>query len=200
MLRVRDALALYALAVAGLILVGGALASGGYLGLAASEVLIVAAPVALVARARGDRLGLVRPSARALIGGALVGVSAWAVLTVFVLPLQEKIAPTPKALEEALTHVVSGATWAVLLVVAVLPALCEELLLRGALTLSLRRALGATPTVVVSAVLFAILHGSAYRLLPTFLLGVAFAVMALRAGSIVPGMLAHALSLTTRSS
>jgi membrane protease YdiL (CAAX protease family) len=194
MLRVRDALALYLLAVLGLITVGSVLAGVGLLGLAASELGLVALPTVLVARARGDRLGLVRPGGAALAGAALIGASAWAFLAIVVLPIQERIAPTPRGLEESLERATSGATWAVLLAVAALPAVCEELLCRGAIAFALRRRAGPVVAVLVSALLFALLHGSPYRLAPTFLLGIAFGAIALRSGSIVPTMLAHALN------
>lgn len=193
-MRVRDALALYVLAVVGLVTVGGLFARWGLPGLAATEVLLVALPSVLVGRARGDRLGLVRPRATAVLGAALVGASAWLVLAMVVLPLQERIAPTPPGLEEQLERVTSGPAWAVLLAVAIVPAICEELLCRGAIAFALRRRAGPVVAVVVSSLLFALLHGSIYRLAPTFFLGVAFAAIALRSGSVVPTMVAHALN------
>jgi membrane protease YdiL (CAAX protease family) len=148
----------------------------------------------LHARSRVDRLGLVRPSGRALAGAALVGLSGWAVLAAWILPLQDRIAPTPPGLEEALANATAGPTWAVVCAVALVPAVCEELLCRGALTFALRRRAPAAAAVLVSALLFAALHGSPYRFVPTFLLGVLFGAIALRAGSIVPTILAHAVN------
>src|SRR6266568_5472648 len=143
MLRVRDALALYLLAVAGLVGLGGLFAGYGLPGLASLEILVVALPTVLLASARGDRLGLVRAPWTALAGSALVGASGWAFLAATVLPIQERIAPTPKGLEETLARLAAGPTWAVLLAVAIVPAVCEELLCRGALAFALRRRSGA---------------------------------------------------------
>ena len=54
-----------------------------------------------------------------------------------------------------------------LAVIAVLPALCEELVMRGVLLPSLARALPAAGAVIVSAALFAAMHGDAYPLRPS---------------------------------
>lgn len=83
--------------------------------------------------------------------------------------------------------------WAVtLLCAAVLPALCEEVLCRGTLLSGLRRSVGDAGGVVLSAFLFATLHLSPYRFLPQFALGIALAVLTVRARSLLPGMLLHA--------
>ena len=46
----------------------------------------------------------------------------------------------------------------------------------------------------VSAALFAILHMSGYRFVPTFLLGLVLGTVALAAGSTIPAMVIHALN------
>jgi membrane protease YdiL (CAAX protease family) len=83
--------------------------------------------------------------------------------------------------------------WAIeLLCAAVLPAVCEEVLCRGTLLSGLRRSVGDAGGVVLSAFLFATLHLSPYRFLPQFALGIALAVLTVRARSLLPGMLLHA--------
>jgi sodium transport system permease protein len=191
---VRAALGTYLACVAALLAMGPWLARFGLAGLAASELLALALPTVLMARATGDRLGWVRPPARAVAGAVLVGASGWAVLAEWILPLQEAVAKTPKALEEGLAQAIAGPTWAVLGAVALVPAVCEELLCRGALAFAIRRRAPAAVAVLASAFLFALLHGSVYRLVPTFLLGVVLGAIALRAGSIVPSMVAHAVN------
>lgn len=79
-----------------------------------------------------------------------------------------------------------------LFVFAVTPAVCEEVLFRGALLSGLRRALPAGTAIVVQALLFGLFHLSPFRLVPTTLLGLALGLFAHRTGSIVPGVLFHA--------
>jgi sodium transport system permease protein len=197
-LSARAALLLYVLALA-LLLSGGALGGGGLLGIAAAEWLFIAAPAVVAARARGRVAAVLHlhwPRPRALAGALLIGASAWLVLAALVLPLQERIAPMPPELVRALEALVGTEAPLVLalLALAVTPAVCEELLCRGALLFSLRGSLGRAGAIAASAALFAALHLSPHRFLPTFLLGLAFGAMALASRSIVPAMVAHAVN------
>jgi sodium transport system permease protein len=204
-LTVAGALALYVLAVAAMLTVGALLAAYGLAGIAASEWLCVAAPtlaaVALSPRSRdvATLLGLRPPPAgagRSLLAAALVGASAWVVLGYAIVPLQELIAPAPPALTRALERVAApgGPVLGPLLAVALTPAICEELLCRGAILPALRARLAPSAAILVAALLFGALHLSPYRFVPTFLLGLAFGALAHASGWIVPAMLAHALN------
>ena len=175
----------------------GRLEGSGLLGIMLLEVICFALPPIAYAATLGPpatvlRLGPARP--RALLGAALVGACAWLPLVTLLMPLQQWLAPMPADLARQLADAPRGPLLPVLVAVAVTPALCEELLCRGALLFSLRSRMSGPVAVVVSAALFALLHLSPYRLLPTFLLGILFGAVSLRAGSIVPGMLAHALN------
>jgi sodium transport system permease protein len=75
---------------------------------------------------------------------------------------------------------------------AVVPALCEETLLRGTVLTGLRRSLGPMAAVGISALLFAAMHFTPWRFLPQFVMGVALAILALRSGSLWPAVLLHA--------
>ncbi len=183
------AIAFYGLLVAGLFGYRGPLVVG------LTEVLWFALPAGLVAwrRGFGSTIGFVAPRPRALAGAVLVGASGWAFLATVVLQVQEQLAPTPPALEEALRRAVTPDLLGIVNVV-LLPALCEEILLRGVVSFALANRFGRVAGVVGSAVLFALLHFSLYRLAPTFLLGCSFGAMAIATGSIIPSIVAHALN------
>lgn len=86
----------------------------------------------------------------------------------------------------------------VLFVFAITPAVCEEFFFRGFVLGSLHR-LSTVMAIVVSSVLFGLMHVltsnvlMVERFLPTALIGVLLAVIALRTGSIWPGMIFHAI-------
>jgi sodium transport system permease protein len=82
-------------------------------------------------------------------------------------------------------------TWQLLLYIAVLPAICEELAFRGVLLSGLRRKLRPVALVVVVGLIFGLFHVSLYRIAPTALLGMILTVIALMTGSVFPGMLLH---------
>lgn len=82
--------------------------------------------------------------------------------------------------------------WALLFVLAISPGICEELLFRGALLTAQRRDLSAAKVVLWQALLFGAAHASIYRFAPTAAVGALLACVALRARSVLPGMLLHA--------
>lgn len=81
-----------------------------------------------------------------------------------------------------------------LLILAVSPAVCEEMLFRGALLSSFERRMPAWAAVVLTALLFAVIHLNLFRLVPTFLLGLYLALIVHRTRSIYLSMLAHAVN------
>jgi len=194
-ITVAEALLLVLWSAIGQFLLGGILASAGPVGLTSAEVLFTGLPAIAAARWRGGlpAIGIVRPRARTVAGAALVGATAWAFLGSVVLPLQEKLIPTPQALEEALRRA-AAPNLAALVAVSVVPAICEELLFRGVLAPALDRRFGRVFAVVGSALVFAMCHGALARFAPTFLLGCSYAAIALAARTTVPTMVAHALN------
>ncbi len=80
-----------------------------------------------------------------------------------------------------------------LLAVALFPAFFEELLFRGLLLGRLAAYWDAGSAAWVSAAVFAVMHGPTIALLPLFVGGVYLARLRFRSGSLLPGMLAHAL-------
>ena len=77
---------------------------------------------------------------------------------------------------------------------AVTPAICEEALFRGPILRGLATRLSPLAAAVVTGVLFGLFHFDVWRFLPTGLLGVMLSLIALRARSIIPSMLAHAVN------
>jgi sodium transport system permease protein len=78
-----------------------------------------------------------------------------------------------------------------MLVFAVLPAVCEELAFRGFILTGLRRRFRTGTAIVISSVLFAVAHMNVFQFLPTFVLGLVLGVLAVRGGSVLPGMAYH---------
>lgn len=81
----------------------------------------------------------------------------------------------------------------VLLVVAVLPAVFEEIIFRGVLLKGLE-SFGKTGSVLLCGALFAIYHQNPAQTLYQFCCGAAFALVALKSGSVLPTVLSHFLN------
>jgi membrane protease YdiL (CAAX protease family) len=189
-----EALALYTAAVAVFVLVGAVLGPG-LSTLAAAQVIGLAGPPVAWAIARGDavtRLGLAAPPARAVIGALLIGATFWYVNGWITAPLVERL--DDGGLRRFAAEL-SGPPFALqLLLVAALPAICEELLNRGLLARALRPALGRVLAVLISAALFAALHMSPARFPPMLLFGAVLATLTLAADSLWPAVVAHVVN------
>ena len=79
--------------------------------------------------------------------------------------------------------------WLLLIVIALTPAICEELFFRGILMKSL--AYDPAGAVCLSAALFALMHFDMTKLFPTFALGLFIGWVVLRTGNLKAGMLLH---------
>jgi len=86
-----------------------------------------------------------------------------------------------------------GAIAQYLVVLGVLPAVAEELAFRGFILSGLRRRFSPGTAVVFSSFLFALYHFNVFQLIPAFVLGLVLGTLALRTGSVLPGMLFHLL-------
>lgn len=73
---------------------------------------------------------------------------------------------------------------------AVVPALCEEFLFRGAILTQLKP-FGNTAAIVVSAVLFGLMHQNVLQILYTTMLGIVLGIICVRIGSLWCGVLLH---------
>jgi sodium transport system permease protein len=78
-----------------------------------------------------------------------------------------------------------------LLVLAVLPALCEELAFRGFILTGLRRRFSPWTAVFLSSFLFALFQMNVFQFVPHFVLGAILALIALRTNSVAPSMVFH---------
>ena len=81
-----------------------------------------------------------------------------------------------------------------LLIIGMLPALCEELLFRGAVMYNVVNGAGTVKAIFLTAFLFCLYHGSIEQTIYQFVCGCVFALLAVRSGSVLPSMLAHFLN------
>lgn len=78
-----------------------------------------------------------------------------------------------------------------ILMIAVTPAICEELLFRGYLQRNAERAFGIVGAIIVVGFVFGAYHLQPTKLLPLSALGALFAWMVWRSGSLWPAIVAH---------
>ncbi len=162
----------------------------GPLPAAAASFVVTAAVVLKVAHDLGLSLGVTRAPSRFWVAAVLIGMSVW------LLDLQIVTLVNPPKVSDTLDQVVArDPLWATMLVLAVLPAIGEELLFRGVLLRSLaHRRDRRWIAVGVSAIVFSTYHLDPPQIVGTLLFGIALGTLATGARSIVPGMLAHFLN------
>jgi membrane protease YdiL (CAAX protease family) len=126
----------------------------------------------------------------------LAGLGACATLSfgVLVTVAQQALMPLDpfwtKLIEDTFLPLSGGAS---LLLLALLPGICEELLFRGAVLGLLRKGMPGGWAVLLQAALFAVAHLYGFRWLPTFGVGLAAGWLVLRTGSLLPAMVLHTL-------
>ncbi len=81
----------------------------------------------------------------------------------------------------------------VLLLLAFLPAVCEEIAFRGVILSGLRKSLGTAGGILMTSVLFGIVHSVIQQSLGAIPLGVVLGIVAVRTGSLVPCVIFHAV-------
>ncbi len=194
------ALLLFAVALLLLIVIGSLSQAyrPGPLGTAVTEVLAILLPALIFSRARRSHalhalrlLPISRQILPALLGGVMLGLAWFYVLAGWIEPVWEHWVPVPEAERQHMLRMLRPATglrplWQDLLCFAAVPAICEEVLFRGALlplltpaiAPALRRAghhrVATILPILACAVLFGVFHLSLSKLVPTTLLGIGF--------------------------
>lgn len=128
-------------------------------------------------------------------GAILMGATAWTIALPFLklFPIPEEWSrqfsePFVKLLGEP------GGIALVLLLAAVVPAICEEIAFRGVVLSGLLRRFSPGVAIFLTSVCFGVAHYSVFRFLPTAILGAVLGWIAWQSRSIFPGMLIHAIN------
>ena len=127
----------------------------------------------------------------------LLGAPAAAITGVGVFRLASIFIPVPQKMLESFGQALAPEAlplWQMLFMLALLPAVCEELFFRGMLLYGLRGRLSPVRLVLVNGLVFGLFHVALFRILPAGYLGVVLAAVTLITGSIFPAMLWHALN------
>lgn len=123
-----------------------------------------------------------------MIFGLLFSVSK---LNVVTLQLLKYLGYSEREQSSYLPSLEGGLIVPAMLVIAVLPALIEEFMFRGVLLNNLRFSVGDVRTVFIVGFCFSLFHTSPEQTVYQFICGCAFAFLALRSGSLLPGILMH---------
>ena len=162
------------------------------IGLPITLLLCVLAPAILFARIKklpvmkALRVNLVSPWV--MLSSVLVGIGGWCLAYGAYRAMEVLFGPP---IDSGMGEPGSNSEYlGLLLVGALLPGICEEVLFRGAIQGVLEKR-GSIFGVVTAAILFGLFHLDPWRIIPAALLGVFFGLLVLRTNSIVPAIIAH---------
>ena len=158
-------------------------------------LIFLVLPLVLLTRRRPGMVMAYRPNPISLFSTILIAVTALVgvlffngITVLWCIPLQalgldvsSPVISTGSGIPSLLMSI---------LTIAVLPGICEEFAFRGALLSSLEPQ-GTRKAVVISSLLFALLHGSIVGLPAQFLLGMVMAVLVIYCNSIYAGLIYH---------
>jgi sodium transport system permease protein len=163
------------------------------------QVALIATPACLMAimltRNPVRTLSLGRPSflatlpAAVLLAAFLHPATSWLSEAIrYVYPLNPSIV---EKLEQFAAYASTEPLWQVLLLIAVTPAICEELAFRGFILSGLRHMGHKWAAIGLAAVFFGLAHGLLQQSLAACAVGVVIGYVAVKTGSLWPGVLFH---------
>ena len=172
---------------------------GGVTYIVATQIMIAGTALVLTAVIKADfkeTFSIRLPTVRQFFGAVFTYIGIY-FFTMFVssimmilFPIMADVIEGLSLLTEFMPHPVVA-----ILVMAVMPAVCEELLMRGFILSSFSK-LKPAVTIILVGVMFGILHFDPFRFVPTAILGMASAYIVLKTKSILLPMLYHLVNNT----
>lgn len=164
-----------------------------FLGTMATQLIILILPLALCWYMKTDikqLFGMKSPKKSMLPGSILLYLGTYMAVILLSGILTKLFPEDMQGLQMTFEEIMSKPVFLVVLVVALMPAVGEEFLFRGLVFGSMRHRYSVIWGILISAVIFGTFHGVA-KLVPTGLLGAAFAYIVYKTGSIWVSMFLH---------
>jgi membrane protease YdiL (CAAX protease family) len=111
------------------------------------------------------------------------------------LPMPEYVMNLERDQLEMLSNLMTGgfALWFLIANVALVPAVCEEIMFRSYLHRLLENAYGILAALILTGVLFGLFHLRLTQLIPLSMIGILLGYVTVKTGSVYPAMLMHLL-------
>lgn len=139
--------------------------------------------------------GLKVPKLRYVIGGVFLYIGVGSLAMALSNVLAQLFPQGNEELSESYMEILSSVPFGVgLLLMALLPAICEELLFRGYMYTAFRQKLNLIPAMIWVSILFGVSHMSLIKLIPTAILGCALFYARSKSDSLFVSSLMHFLN------
>lgn len=190
-----DACLLLAVSVLLMFYVGGvATMRLGFWGILVQQMCFLILPLVFAWYIKSDGkvlFSLGKPGIRGIFGSLFLWAGCYALMTGFSTVLSKWFPGDVKGLEEQAKMFLEQPKWALVLMVAVCPAICEEVLFRGFLFGTMKDKWRPWKAIVVSGLIFGIYHMSVLKAILISFLGMALAYSVYCTKSIFCSVLMH---------
>ncbi len=169
----------------------------GLWGTAACQGLILLLPCVYAWYMKADYkklFSLKMPKITSLIGGILLWLGAWLLEQVIIMTLAQFFPSLINTSEELTSIITNNSFWVAFPIVAIAPALAEEVAFRGFLFGTLKEKMKPWLAIIISAVLFGAYHMNWLQFIGATIVGIAMAYTVYKSGSIYITMLVHFLN------
>lgn len=136
------------------------------------------------------------PKLSTVIGSVFLWIGSYIGIILMSIPLSHIFKGSASELQALNDWFANQPVWAMLLVVGIMPAICEETLFRGFLFGSMKEKWKPFTAILVSGVIFGIYHMSIIKAVTITFLGMALAYSVYCSGSILTSVLMHFLNNT----
>ena len=197
---ITDGALIYTISLIALIYIGSFMQLyWGTIGLIATEVMILLIPVLYAIYIKADiknTFSLRMIKIRYILGSIIVWFGGYLIINITTQILLSLFPEEADVLQAVNSSVMMDSFIASLVVVALIPAICEEVLFRGFLLSSFKGKSKKSKiwAIIIVGILFGIMHLNFIRIVPTAMLGILFAYSALATKSIWTSVFMHFLN------
>lgn len=164
-------------------------------GLAMTQVMIICLPLLFAYYIKTDfkkTFSLQKVNLKQILGGILIWMGGF-VLINLITQITLYLFPQNMEVAEALTDaiIIKDNLVLNLAIVALMPAICEEIFFRGFIFTSFKGKSSSKIAIITSGILFGFMHMDFLRIIPTSILGIIFAYTVYKSESIFIAMILH---------
>ncbi len=166
----------------------------GLAGVFGTQLILLIVPLLVVLYTKKDiflTYGFKKTKAKSYPGALLMSVGMFFINIVISTGLIQLFPSSAENVNTTFEGLMSGNFLSVFFVIAVAPAICEEMLFRGMIFHSMKDKYRITVAIAVVATLFGVYHMSLVKFIPTGLLGLVLCYAVYITDSIYPAMLMH---------
>lgn len=165
-----------------------------FAGVVVQQLMILGVPLVVTWYMKSDcktLFSVKKPAKGTVLAGVCLYVGTFC-LEMLLTGILVKIFPTSaESVNASYEVLMEQPTLLIVLVMALMPAVGEEIFFRGFMYGGLKNKYGVKWAIVISAVIFGAFHMSLVKLIPTAMLGACFAYIVYKSGSIYIGMALH---------